>query len=108
MCALHINVSLPFLVVHGGDDKVTDPAVSKLLFETACSKDKTFKLYPGMWHSLTYGELPENIDAVFSDIVAWLDERVAARNAKLEYEQKLENDKFLQGNSSKEVFVVDL
>ncbi|CAL5407192.1 unnamed protein product [Camellia sinensis] len=102
------EVSLPFLVVHGGDDKVTDPAVSKLLFETACSKDKTFKLYPGMWHSLTYGELPENIDAVFSDIVAWLDERVAARNAKLEYEQKLENDKFLQGNSSKEVFVVDL
>lgn len=102
------EVSIPFLVVHGADDKVTDPAVSKLLFDTACSKDKTFKLYPGMWHSLTYGELPENIDTVFSDIVAWLDERVAARNAKLEYEQKLENDKFLQGNSSKEDFVVDL
>lgn len=27
------EVSLPFMVVHGGDDKVTDPTVSKVLFE---------------------------------------------------------------------------
>ncbi|PSR93068.1 Caffeoylshikimate esterase, partial [Actinidia chinensis var. chinensis] len=88
------EVSVPFLVVHGGDDKVTDPSVSKLLYESAESKDKTFKLYPGMWHSLTYGELPENIDTVFSDIVAWLEERVEIRNSRLELEQKLANDKF--------------
>ncbi|KAF7132896.1 hypothetical protein RHSIM_Rhsim09G0157800 [Rhododendron simsii] len=96
------EVSLPFLVVHGGDDKVTDPSVSKLLYESACSTDKTFKLYEGMWHGLTYGELPENIDIVYSDIVAWLDDRVAMKNSRLENEQKLENDNLLKAESSEE------
>lgn len=96
------QVSLPFLIVHGGDDKVTDPSVSKLLYESARSTDKTFKLYEGMWHALTYGELPENIDVVYSDIVAWLDDRVAMRNSRLENEQKLENDNLLKAESSEE------
>ncbi|PKA48525.1 hypothetical protein AXF42_Ash017424 [Apostasia shenzhenica] len=69
-------VSLPFLIVHGGDDVVTDPSVSKLLYELASSKDKTFKLYPGMWHALTFAEPLESIDLVFNDIVVWLNERV--------------------------------
>ena len=87
------QVSLPFLIVHGGNDKVTDPAVSKLLFESARSADKIFKLYPEMWHALTYGEFPENTDIVFSDIVSWLDDRVSMRMmSRLESEQKLEND----------------
>ncbi|XAR72060.1 2-acylglycerol O-acyltransferase [Bertholletia excelsa] len=99
------EVSLPFLVVHGGDDKVTDPSVSKLLYESACSTDKTFKLYSGMWHSLTYGELPTNVNLVFSDVVAWLDERVARRNSSLEIEQKLQNDILVNGDSSKSAFL---
>lgn len=82
------KVSLPFIVVHGGDDKVTDPSISKLLFESASSTDKTFKLYPGMWHALTSGEPLENIKIVFSDIVNWLDERSAFGNSRLEREQK--------------------
>ncbi|KAK4396540.1 hypothetical protein Sango_1490600 [Sesamum angolense] len=83
------EVALPFIVLHGEEDKVTDPLVSKILYESARSTDKTFKLYPGMWHSLTYGELPENLDTVFSDIVRWLDN---ARNAKLEEQRKFAND----------------
>ncbi|KAL5986100.1 hypothetical protein ACLOJK_028090 [Asimina triloba] len=70
------EVSLPFIVLHGGDDKVTDPSVSKLLYDTALSTDKTYKLYPGMWHALVTGELPENMGIVFSDIISWLDERI--------------------------------
>ncbi|PNT73022.1 caffeoylshikimate esterase isoform X2 [Brachypodium distachyon] len=42
------RVSLPFLIVHGGDDKVTDPAVSELLYRSAASQDKTLNLYPGL------------------------------------------------------------
>ena len=42
--------------------------------ERSASTDKTFKLYPGMWHGLTAGEPDENVELVFSDIVAWLDE----------------------------------
>ncbi|KAH7853365.1 hypothetical protein Vadar_001617 [Vaccinium darrowii] len=73
------EVSIPFLIVHGADDKVTNPSVSNLLYESACSTDKSFKLYPAMWHSLTYGELQENNDTVFEDVTAWLDDRVAKR-----------------------------
>uniref|UniRef100_A0A5B6ZNJ9 Putative caffeoylshikimate esterase-like n=1 Tax=Davidia involucrata TaxID=16924 RepID=A0A5B6ZNJ9_DAVIN len=93
------QVSLPFLIVHGEDDKVTDPSVSKLLYESASSSDKAFKLYPGMWHALTYGELPENTDTVFSDIVEWLDDKVASGNGRLEREQKHENDNLLKADS---------
>uniref|UniRef100_A0ACD5WWT6 Uncharacterized protein n=3 Tax=Avena sativa TaxID=4498 RepID=A0ACD5WWT6_AVESA len=71
------RVTLPFLVVHGGADTVTDPEASRLLCREAPSDDKTLKLYPGMWHALTSGELPENIDLVFADIIAWLDHRSA-------------------------------
>ncbi|KAM7499228.1 hypothetical protein LguiA_023642 [Lonicera macranthoides] len=95
------EVSLPFLIVHGGDDKVTDPSVSKLLYESASSSDKTFKLYPGMWHALTYGELPENTDMVFKDIINWLNEKAALGNSRLEREQKFGNDHLLRADSIK-------
>ncbi|KAK1311916.1 hypothetical protein QJS10_CPA07g00291 [Acorus calamus] len=74
------EVSLPFLIVHGGDDIVTDPSVSRLLYESASSTDKMFKLYPGMWHALTSGEPEENIDLVFSDVISWLDQRAVKNN----------------------------
>lgn len=88
------EITLPFFVLHGGDDRVTDKAVSKLLHEVASSSDKTFKLYPGMWHGLLYGETPENINVVFNDIIGWLDERVSLGNSRLENELKAENDSF--------------
>ncbi|PKA63267.1 hypothetical protein AXF42_Ash017735 [Apostasia shenzhenica] len=78
------QISLPFLIVHGGDDTVTDPLISKALYDTASSEDKTFKLYPGMWHALTSGEPQENVDLVFSDIVSWLDERANTIDTRLE------------------------
>ncbi|XP_077213052.1 caffeoylshikimate esterase-like [Tasmannia lanceolata] len=87
------QVSFPFMIVHGGDDIVTDPSVSKLLYESAMSSDKTFKLYPGMWHALTSGEPPENIELVFSDIVSWLDQRAVIVNSRSEREQKSEHDR---------------
>ncbi|XP_020591871.1 caffeoylshikimate esterase-like [Phalaenopsis equestris] len=86
------QISLPFLIVHGGDDIVTDPGVSKLLHESASSGDKTFKLYPGMWHALTSGETPESIDLVFSDILSWLNERTIIKGETSEYEQKSVHD----------------
>lgn len=65
---------MPFLVLHGGDDIVTDPSVSQLLLEKASSRDKNFKLYPGMWHALT-AEFPDDVERVYSDIITWLEER---------------------------------
>ncbi|KAD3068670.1 hypothetical protein E3N88_36550 [Mikania micrantha] len=70
-------VTLPFFVLHGEADTVTDPEVSRALYERASSQDKTIKLYPGMWHGLTSGETDHNIDIVFGDIISWLDKRSA-------------------------------
>lgn len=86
------EVTMPFFIAHGEDDKVTDPLTSKLLYETASSKDKTFKLYPKMWHALTYGEFTENTDTVFTDIINWINERIAQGNSRLEREKKNVND----------------
>lgn len=72
------EVTIPFLLLHGEDDKVTDPSVSQLLHDSARSLDKTFKLYPDMWHGLTCGETPEHTELVFSDIISWLDKRSPA------------------------------
>lgn len=72
-----MQVTLPFFVLHGEADIVTDPEVSRALYEQASSRDKTIKLYPGMWHGLTSGETDENIEIVFADIIAWLDKRTA-------------------------------
>jgi len=69
------EVTMPFFILHGEADTVTDPEVSRALYERAASTDKTIKLYPGMWHGLTAGEPDENVELVFSDIVSWLDKR---------------------------------
>lgn len=86
------EVTLPFLVLHGEDDKVTDKSVSKQLYDVASSSDKTLKLYPGMWHGLLYGEPPENLDIVFSDIISWMEKRSQYGNTRLERELKEENE----------------
>ncbi|KAJ7543618.1 hypothetical protein O6H91_09G045200 [Diphasiastrum complanatum] len=70
------EITVPFLVLHGEADTVTDPEVSKALYESAQSSDKTFKLYPELWHGLLSGETDEDINKVFSDIISWLDTRI--------------------------------
>ncbi|KAL0322391.1 UNVERIFIED_CONTAM: Monoglyceride lipase [Sesamum calycinum] len=65
------EVDVPFLIVHGGDDIVCDPACAEDLYNRAASKDKTLRIYPGMWHQLV-GEPDENVELVFSEVVEWL------------------------------------
>ncbi|XP_061347627.1 caffeoylshikimate esterase-like [Gastrolobium bilobum] len=86
------EVSLPFMVMHGEEDKVTDISVSKQLYEEASSSDKVLKLYPGMWHGLLYGEPSENLKIVFSDIIGWLEERSRYGNTRIERELKEHNE----------------
>uniref|UniRef100_A0A2P2QMF2 Uncharacterized protein MANES_17G041700 n=1 Tax=Rhizophora mucronata TaxID=61149 RepID=A0A2P2QMF2_RHIMU len=74
------DVSLPFIVLHGSADVVTDPNVSRALYEEAKSEDKTIKIYDGMLHSLLYGETDENVDIVRQDIFSWLSDRCAEKH----------------------------
>nr|POE95872.1 caffeoylshikimate esterase [Quercus suber] len=90
------EVSLPFLVLHGKEDKVTDKDVSQQLHEVASSIDKTIKIYPEMWHGLLYGEPQQNLDRVYADIISWLEERSTLGNSRLEREHKHENDRSLK------------
>jgi len=65
------EVTMPFLLCHGAADTVTEPEVSKALFQNAQSSDKTFKLYDEMWHSLL-NEPEENKLKVWNDIISWV------------------------------------
>jgi caffeoylshikimate esterase len=66
----------PFLVLHGLDDKITDPKLSQALYDESSSPDKTIKLYEGMYHTITSGEPAENLDIVFADIINWIEARL--------------------------------
>lgn len=72
--SLH-DFEAPFLVLHGKEDRVTDPRLSVALYEESRSKDKSIRLYDGMWHSLTGGEADEDIDRVFDDMIEWILDR---------------------------------
>ncbi|XP_075485375.1 caffeoylshikimate esterase-like [Primulina tabacum] len=72
------EVDVPFLIVHGGEDIVCDPACAEELHNLASSKDKTLKIYPGMWHQLA-GEPDENVELVFGEVVDWLVTRAERR-----------------------------
>nr|GEX44114.1 caffeoylshikimate esterase [Tanacetum cinerariifolium]GEZ60429.1 caffeoylshikimate esterase [Tanacetum cinerariifolium] len=73
------KVSSPLLILHGAADKVTDPNISKFLYEKAASKDKTLKLYDGSYHCILEGESDERIFEVLDDIIAWLDAHCTIR-----------------------------
>lgn len=66
------DVTLPFIVLHGSADVVTDPNVSRELYREAPSHDKTIKVYDGMMHSLLFGETDHNVDIVRNDVLSWL------------------------------------
>ncbi|GLJ09217.1 hypothetical protein SUGI_0104050 [Cryptomeria japonica] len=67
------EVSLPLLILHGAADIVTDPSVSKALYEKSRSVDKQLKLYDNAFHAILEGESDERIYEVLDDIVSWLD-----------------------------------
>lgn len=67
------KLRVPFLVLHGTADTVTDPDASQKLYEEASSTDKTIKLLEGFLHDLLFE--PERAEIV-NDIIKWLNYRV--------------------------------
>lgn len=67
------NFDLPFLLIHGDADRLTNPKGSELLAQKAKSTDKTFKIFPGAYH-----ELINDLDReeVMKDIVGWVEKRI--------------------------------
>ncbi|KAL2553507.1 alpha/beta-hydrolase superfamily protein [Forsythia ovata] len=67
------KVTVPFFVLHGTADSVTDPEASRKLYEEASSTDKTIKLYEGFLHDLLFEPEKEEITKT---IIAWLNSRL--------------------------------
>jgi alpha-beta hydrolase superfamily lysophospholipase len=65
------EVDVPLLALHGEADTVTPPAGSRALVERAAARDKTLKLYPGLYHDLLHE--PEK-EQVMADVVKWMGE----------------------------------
>ena len=63
-------ITLPLLILHGTADRLTDVEGSKQLYARAGSKDKTLKLYEGLYHEIL--NEPEK-GQVLDDVVQWLD-----------------------------------
>ena len=64
------TLSLPMIILQGKADKIVDPAGSQMLFDKSSSKDKTLKMYAGLYHEV-FNE-PER-EQVLKDVEDWLE-----------------------------------
>lgn len=67
------SLTMPVLVMHGGDDVITPPHGSEMIFAKVGSKDKTLKIYPGLYHEV-YNE-PERQE-VIANVITWIDAHI--------------------------------
>jgi acylglycerol lipase len=72
-------IKLPVLILHGTEDKATNPSGSQFFYDNAGSTDKTLKLYEGHYHDLQ-NDLHKEI--VMADINGWIDARVPVMRTK--------------------------
>lgn len=68
-------LQLPMLVLHGRDDKLAGFAGSEMVVDRATSKDKTLKIYDGLYHEI-FNELPTDRAIVLKDMTDWIGARV--------------------------------
>nr|GME17325.1 caffeoylshikimate esterase-like [Ipomoea batatas] len=76
------ELEVPLLILQGGDDKVCDPNAVKAVFKSAGSKDKTLKIFAGMWHQLI-GEPNESVELVFNTTLSWIQMRANLARAHM-------------------------
>ncbi|KAL1818962.1 hypothetical protein ACET3Z_013831 [Daucus carota] len=69
-----LEISLRLFILNGKADVVTDPFVSKALYDKAKSSDTKLNLYDEAYISLLEGEPDEMILRVLGDIILWLDD----------------------------------
>ncbi|RID51782.1 hypothetical protein BRARA_H02424 [Brassica rapa] len=67
------RIKVPFLVLHGTADTVTDPKATQRLYDEASSSDKSIKLFDGLLHDLLFE--PER-GIIAGVILDWLNRRV--------------------------------
>ena len=63
------RITLPLIILQGGGDRLIDSACAQILYDKAGSKDKTVKIYEGLYHEV-FNE-PERA-RVLKDVETWL------------------------------------
>lgn len=71
------ELALPCLIVHGGDDRLSDPQESQKFFDQVTFADKERIEYKGYFHEV-FNELGK--EQVFADIEAWLERHLQAQD----------------------------
>jgi alpha-beta hydrolase superfamily lysophospholipase len=64
------EITVPALMVHGGDDRICPLSGAQAFYDTLGSSDKTLKVYDELYHEVC--NEPE-CGLVLSDIATWLD-----------------------------------
>ena len=67
------SISVPILLLHGGDDTVVPPENSRIVHDAVSSEDKTRKVFPGLYHEI---HKEQEREEVFATIIEWLNARV--------------------------------
>ncbi|WP_051133762.1 alpha/beta hydrolase [Leptospira fainei] len=65
------KINLPVYLFHGKEDAIALSAGTEEAFAAIPSKDKTMKIYEGLFHE-TMNELPADREQVLKDLVSWL------------------------------------
>lgn len=73
--ALLPAVTLPLLAMHGREDKLAGFAGSEMVVKGVSSKDKTLKIYDGLYHEI-FNELPPDRARVLKDLTDWIGARI--------------------------------
>jgi alpha-beta hydrolase superfamily lysophospholipase len=67
-----VQVQVPTLMLHAGDDRIVDSTASQAVFARISAKEKSLTFYPGLYHEI-FNELEK--DRVLNDMMTWLAER---------------------------------
>ncbi len=67
------KIRIPVIIQQGGEDLILVPEQNKEFFDGISSEDKTFKMYPGLYHEPFEDSGGEEL---MSDMFAWLEKRV--------------------------------
>lgn len=68
------KLTLPFLVFHGTEDRITLPSSSERIYNGAASTNKSLHYFEGLYHE-TFNEAEK--EQVLDTITAWLEEHMA-------------------------------
>jgi len=66
------GIDVPLLVMLGTADEIVPPEGGHMVLNRAGSRDKTLKVYDGLYHEILFE--PEGV-AITEDLIAWLDAR---------------------------------